>query len=183
MKMSIYNFIAKDIDGKEVSLQDFKGKVLMIVNTASKCGFTPQFEDLQKLYEQYKDKGLEILGFPCNQFMGQEPGNSEETKGFCTLTYGVTFPMFEKIDVNGELADPIFKHLTKEAAFKGFDMSNPTNKMLESLIKEKIPEFSIGDAIRWNFTKFLLDRDGNVVERFEPAVGPMEIKSYIEKLI
>ena len=181
--MSIYSFNAKDIDGKEVSLEDFKGKVLIIVNTASKCGLTPQYEGLQKLYEEYKDNGVEILGFPCNQFMGQEPGDSEETKGFCTLNYGVTFPMFEKIDVNGELAHPIFKYLTKEAAFKGFDMSNPTNKVLDPLIKEKFPEFSVGDAIRWNFTKFLLDRDGNVVERFEPAVGPMEIKSHIERLI
>jgi len=181
--MSIYSFIAKDIDGKEINIQDFKGKVLIIANTASKCGFTPQFEDLQKLYEEYKDQGLEILGFPCNQFAGQEPGNNEETKAFCKLNYGVEFPIFEKIDVNGRFAHPIFKYLTKQAPFKGFDMSNSSNKILDAIIKEKFPEFSVGDAIRWNFTKFLIDRDGNVVERFEPAFEPMDMKSYIEKLI
>lgn len=181
--MGIYSFIARNIDGEEVRTEDFKGKVLLIVNTASKCGFTPQFEDLQKLYEEYQEKGLEILGFPCNQFAEQELGSSQETKAFCQINYGVTFHMFEQIDVNGKGAHPIFKYLVKEAPFKGLDMSNISNKILDALIKEKFPQFSVGDAIRWNFTKFLIDRDGNVVERFESSVEPMDMRSSIERLL
>ena len=181
--MNIYDFTAKDIDGNLVSLQDYKGKVLIVVNTASKCGFTPQYEDLQKLYDNYKDKGVEILGFPCNQFMDQEPGTNQETKSFCSLNYGVNFPLFEKTDVNGKFAHPLFKYLVSEAPFKGFDMSNPTNKMLDAMLKDKFPEFAVGDAVKWNFTKFIIDKEANVVNRFEPATEPMDMVSTIENLL
>ena len=174
--MNIYDFTAKDIDGNLVSLQDYKGKVLIVVNTASKCGFTPQYEDLQKLYDNYKDKGVEILGFPCNQFMDQEPGTNQETKSFCSLNYGVNFPLFEKTDVNGKFAHPLFKYLVSE-------MSNPTNKMLDAMLKDKFPEFAVGDAVKWNFTKFIIDKEGNVVNRFEPATEPMDMVSTIENLL
>lgn len=178
--MNIYDFTATDIDGNVISLQDYRDQVMVIVNTASKCGFTPQFADLQKLNDRYKDKGVKILGFPCNQFMEQEPGDSVETKTFCELNYGVEFQLFEKIDVNGKFAHPIFKYLTQNAPFEGFDMSQTTNKILDAMIKEKFPSFATGDAIRWNFTKFLVDRDGNIVKRFEPAVEPMDMVSDIE---
>lgn len=181
--MNIYDFTANDIDGNLVTMQDYKGKVMLIVNTASKCGFTPQFEDLQKLYDNYHDKGFEILGFPCNQFMEQEPGDSKEIKGFCSINYGVTFPIFEKINVNGVYAHPLYKYLKENAPFKGFDLNNASNKIIDSILKEKFPEYTIGDAIRWNFTKFLIDRNGNIIERFESAVDPMDIQSYIEKLL
>lgn len=181
--MIFYDFNVKDIDGNDVSLSDYKGKILLIVNTASKCGFTPQYEDLQRLYNQYNKRGLEILAFPCNQFMEQEPGESEEIRSFCTLNYGVTFPIFEKINVNGKLAHPLYKFLKENAPFKGFDMSNSTNKILDSILKEKFPEFTIGNSVRWNFTKFLIDKNGNIVERFESAVDPMDIEPYLEKML
>ncbi|MCC5909776.1 MAG: glutathione peroxidase [Clostridiaceae bacterium] len=177
--MNIYDFTLENIHGKTVSLKDYKGKVILIVNTASKCGFTPQYEDLQKLYARYHDQGFEILGFPCSQFMEQEFSNNEEIKSFCSINYGVTFPMFKKINVNGRGAHPLYKHLKENAPFKGFDMNNSTNKILNAMIKEKFPQFSIGNEIRWNFTKFLVDQGGNIVERFESAVDPMDIESYL----
>ena len=158
-KMSLYQFKTKTLQGKEVSLKQFEGKVILIVNTASKCGFTPQYEGLEKLYENYKDQGLVILGFPCNQFGGQEPGSSEDISSFCTVNYGVTFPMFMKIDVNGEKADPLYKYL--KAALPG----------------------TLGNEIKWNFTKFLFDRKGNPVERYAPTTKPLDISKDIEKLL
>ncbi len=181
--MNVYDFIANDIDGNLVSLSDYMGKVLLIVNTASKCGFTPQYEDLQKLYDMYQAEGLEILGFPCNQFMEQEPGSNEEIKSFCSLNYGVTFPIFEKVDVNGKFAHPLFKYLKEVAPFEGLDMSHPTNKILDSLLKEKFPEFTVGNAIRWNFTKFLVNRDGTVIKRFESSVSPLDLEEEIKKFL
>ncbi len=181
--MSIYDFTVKTNKGVEKNLGDYKGKVLLIVNTASKCGFTPQFEGLQKLYKTYKDKGLEILGFPCNQFAGQEPGNNEEVQSFCKLNYGVTFQIFEKGDVRGETAQPLFKYLTEQKGFKGFDENHPITKPLMDALKNNFPEFLEGDGIKWNFTKFLIDREGNVVERFEPTTDPAAIADDIEKLL
>lgn len=177
--MNIYDFVLENMSGELVSLQDFKGKVILIVNTASKCGFTPQFEDLQKLYHKHNGQGFEILGFPCNQFMNQEFDNNEETQSFCSINYGVTFPMFKRINVNGKFADPLYKYLKENAPFKGFDMDNPEDKMLDLLIKDKFPEFTIGNEIRWNFTKFLIDKKGNIVERFESPVDPIDIEPYI----
>lgn len=157
---SIYDYTATTITGKEQPVSDFKGQVLLIVNTASKCGFTPQFKGLEKLYETYKDKGLNILGFPCNQFAGQDPGSNDEISQFCELNYGVTFPMFAKIDVNGDGTHPLFKHL-----------------------KAAAPGLLGSEAIKWNFTKFLVDRNGNVVERYAPTTEPEKMAKDIEKLL
>lgn len=181
--MSIYDFSAKKINGEEVSLADYKGKVLIIANTASKCGFTPQYKDLQKLYEKYKEEGLEILGFPCNQFDEQEPGSNTEVKTFCEINYGVTFNIFEKIEVNGHDAHPLFKYLVTQAPFKGFDKSTPMGKILYSVIREKYPENLVGDAIKWNFTKFLISRDGKYIKRFEPTTDPLDMEEDIKKLL
>ena len=181
--MSILNFNVKNIDGEQLSLEVFKGKVLIIVNTASKCGFTPQYEDLEKLYEKYKSKGFEVLGFPCNQFENQEPENNSGVKNFCTINYGVTFPLFEKTEVRGKDAHPLFKYLTLNTTFKGFDMEKPSARLLNGLLTEKYPEYLIDDSIKWNFTKFLIDRDGNIVSRFEPTFEPMDMEDSIEKLL
>ncbi|MED1467967.1 glutathione peroxidase [Bacillus salipaludis] len=158
--MAIYEFNAKTIDGAEVSLEQFRGKVLLVVNTASKCGFTPQFNELQQIYEKYKDKGFAVLGFPCNQFMNQEPANEEEIKSFCELNYGVTFPMFAKVDVNGSQAHPLFNYLASRA-----------------------PGVMGSKAIKWNFTKFLVDQTGNVHKRYAPSTKPIEIVKDIEGLL
>lgn len=181
--MSVYEFSAKTIDGEELSLEKFKGKVLIIANTASKCGFTPQYKDLQKLYEKYQDKGLEILGFPCNQFADQEPGNNAEVKNFCEINYGVSFPIFEKIEVKGQNAHPLFKHLTLNSKFEGIDQSSMSGRMLYSFLSEKFPESLIGDSIKWNFTKFLIDKNGEIVKRFESVVEPMDMEEDIKKLL
>lgn len=181
--MGIYDFTVKTNKGEEKSLADYKGKVLLIVNTASKCGFTPQFKELQELYVKYKDKGLEILGFPCNQFAGQEPGTNNEVQEFCRLNYGVTFQIFEKGDVRGDTAQPLFKYLTAEKGFKGFDENHPVAKPLMEALEKNFPEFLEGDSIKWNFTKFLVDREGNVVDRFEPTTNPSDIAKDIEKLL
>lgn len=157
--MKFYDFKAKKMNGQEVSMKEYEGKVVLVVNTASKCGFTPQFEGLEELYKEYKDKGVEILGFPCNQFANQDKGSNEEINQFCKLNYGVTFTMFQKIDVNGEDAHPLYKFLRKEA--KGL----------------------LNDKIKWNFTKFLIDSKGNVIKRYAPTVKPQAIKADIEKLL
>ncbi|MEE3452717.1 glutathione peroxidase [Dialister sp.] len=181
--MSVYDFKVTTNRGKEISLADYKGKVLLIVNTASKCGFTPQYEGLEKLYKTYKDKGLVILGFPCNQFAGQDPGTDGEIEQFCRLNYGVSFPMFKKGDVRGETAQPLFKYLTGEKGFKGFDMDHPNAEVLLNFLKKNFPEFLEGDDIKWNFTKFLIDREGKVIARFEPTKTPEALAAEIEKLL
>lgn len=181
--MSVYDFKVITNRGKEISLADYKGKVLLIVNTASKCGFTPQYEGLEKLYKTYKDKGLVILGFPCNQFAGQDPGTDGEIEQFCRLNYGVSFPMFKKGDVRGETAQPLFKYLTEEKGFKGFDMDHPNAEVLLNFLKKNFPEFLEGDDIKWNFTKFLIDREGKVIARFEPTKTPEALAAEIEKLL
>ncbi|MUK89767.1 redoxin domain-containing protein [Ornithinibacillus sp. L9] len=155
--MSVYDFSATTIDGTEKSLADYKEKVLLIVNTASECGFTPQLEGLQNLFDTYKDKGFEVLGFPCNQFGSQDPGSNEEIQSFCQKNYGVTFQMFSKVDVKGENVHPLFNYLTHEA--KGL------------LTKE----------IKWNFTKFLVDKNGQVIDRYAPQTKPETIANDIEK--
>ncbi len=181
--MSVYDFTAKTKGGADKSLADYRGKVLLIVNTASKCGFTPQFKELQELYDAYKDRGLEILGFPCNQFAGQEPGSNDEVQQFCKFNYGVTFTIFAKGDVRGETAQPLFKYLTAQKKFAGFDMNHPVGPKLLEALQTNFPEYLEGDGIKWNFTKFLIDRDGNVVARFEPTTTPKSIAADIEKLL
>ncbi|WPC44350.1 glutathione peroxidase [Clostridium sp. JS66] len=181
--MSVYDYKVIRIDGEEISLEKYKGKVLIIANTASKCGFTPQYADLEKLYNKYNKQGLEILGFPCNQFAGQEPGNNKEVKNFCQLNYGVSFPLFEKIDVRGASAHPLFKYLSEEVPFKGLNLNHPGGQILYNFLKEQFPEYLIGNSIKWNFTKFLIDREGNVVGRFEPTTEPLDMISEIEKLL
>ena len=181
--MSVYDFTVKTNKGEEKSLADYKGKVLIIVNTASKCGFTPQYKELQELYDKYKEKGLEILGFPCNQFGEQEPGTNEEVQTFCRRNYGVSFQIFEKGDVRGETAQPLFKYLTAEKKFEGFDENHPIAAKLTEALKANFPEYLEGDGIKWNFTKFLVDREGNVVKRFEPTTTPSDMAADIEKLL
>lgn len=160
MNESIFNFSCKDVNGNEKNLSQLKGKVTLVVNTASKCGFTPQYKGLEDLYQKYKEQGLEVLGFPCNQFGNQEPGSNNEIEEFCTLNYRVTFPMFSKVDVNGDSADPLFKFLT----------SNKKGLLGSSKIK-------------WNFTKFLIDKDGNPVKRFAPTTTPEQISEDIEEIL
>lgn len=181
--MNVYDFSAKSIEGKEVMLSDYRGKVLLIVNTASKCGFTPQYKDLQALYEKYAEQGFEILGFPSNQFAEQEPDSNEQVKTFCQLNFGVTFSLFAKGDVRGETAQPLFKFLTSQVPFRGFDANHPIAAKLQSVLEEKFPEILEGDSIKWNFTKFLIDRNGNVVERFEPTTLPADMEKDIQNLL
>ncbi len=159
-EMSIYDFNVTSIDGKKGTLSPYKGKVLLIVNVASKCGFTPQYKGLEALYESYHDRGLEVLGFPCNQFREQEPADEQEIKSFCTLNYGVSFPMFAKIEVNGDNAHPLYKYLKSQQ--RGFLGTK---------------------SIKWNFTKFLVDREGHVVERYGSTTKPKEIEADIKKLL
>jgi glutathione peroxidase len=159
MENTVYGFTCRDGAGRDKALEDYRGQVLLIVNTASKCGFTPQFAGLEALYQQFKDQDFTILGFPCNQFGRQDPGSNEEIQEFCQLNYGVSFPMFGKIDVNGGDADPLFKHLKDEAPGM------------------------LGGRIKWNFTKFLVNRDGEVVKRYAPTTKPEDIAADIEALL
>ena len=181
--MKVYDFNVKNIAGQEISISQYKGKLLLIVNTASKCGFTPQYDGLEKLYQKYKNRGLVILGFPSNQFLEQEPGTNDEISDFCKLNYGVTFPLFSKIDVYGENADPLFKFLSDEAKFQGFEMNKESGKKIQNVVKEHYPDNLEGNGVKWNFTKFLIGRDGTVKTRFEPTVTPEEIDPEIELLI
>ncbi len=167
---SIYDIKVKDMDGKEVSMSEYKGKVLLIVNTATKCGFTPQYEELQEIYDKFKDKGFVILDFPCNQFGEQAPGDIASIHQFCTEKYSTTFPQFDKIDVNGENESPLFAFLKSKQAFKGFGNGQQA-KFMDEMLKKKDPDYASKPDIKWNFTKFLVDANGNVVARFEPTVS------------
>ncbi len=177
--MKVYDFKMKSIKGEMIDLSEYKGKVMLIVNTASQCGFTGQYEGLEALYRKYKDEGLVILGFPCNQFLGQEPGVDGEIAEFCSVNYGVSFPMFSKIEVNGENADPLYKYLKEQAGFEGFPDKEIGDK-LTSILEENSPEFLEGDEIKWNFTKFLISRDGETIRRFESSVTPEEVEKHLE---
>jgi len=179
---TIYDFQAETNNGNTKALSDYKGKVLLVANTASKCGFTYQYEGLQKVYEEYKDKGLEVLGFPSNQFGGQEPGSDEEVAEFCQINYGVSFPLFAKTDVREETAHPVFQYLTEAAPFTGFDSSEGGQKM-DGYLRAKMPERMDDNSIKWNFTKFLINREGQVVKRYESSVNPLDIKADIEALL
>ena len=175
----IYDYKIKDAKGNVVSMEKYKGKVLLIVNTATGCGFTPQYEGLQKLYDKFKDKGLEILGFPCNQFFEQAPGSNDEIVSFCSLNYGTTFETFGKVDVNGENADELYKFLKQEAPSANEDEAS--NGLYDKLANLGFK--TSGDDIKWNFTKFLVDRNGKVVGRFAPTYEPEKLENIIEDLL
>lgn len=177
--MSVYDFTVKDREGNDVSLKNYEGKVLLIVNTATGCGFTPHYEPLEAMYKELKGSGLEILDFPCNQFADQAPGTDNEIHEFCTLKYGTDFPQFKKIDVNGESADPLFAYLGTEKPFTGFG-KGIKNKALEKFADANNKKYGDKTYIGWNFTKFLVDRQGNVIERFEPTVDMTEVKKQVE---
>ncbi len=180
---TIYDFEALTVEGEPLSLEQYKGDVLLVVNTASKCGFTPQFEDLQKLYSKYKDEGLTILGFPCNQFNAQEPGTNEEAAEFCQMNYGVEFPIFGKVDVNGTKAHPLFQYLKKTKPFEGFDETTMNGKLIKKIVADKYPEWMIGNDLKWNFTKFLVNREGEILKRYEPTAEPMDFEKDIQAIL
>ena len=180
---SVLDFTVKDRKGNDVALSEYKGKVLLIVNTATRCGFTPQYEELEALYKSYKDKGLEILDFPCNQFGNQAPGTDEEIAQFCSLNYGTEFPQFKKIEVNGPGEDPLFTFLKKEKGFEGFDLNHPIGGKLDEMMRKMDPDFDKKPDIKWNFTKFLVDQEGKVIARYEPTHDIKLIEQDIVKLL
>ena len=179
---TIYQFTAESNAGEEKNFADYRGKVLLVVNTASKCGFTPQYEGLEALYKKYGDRGFVVVGFPCDQFGHQEPGTDGEIVEFCKLNYGVTFPLMAKSDVNGENANEIFKWLYSEKPFEGFGDSD-TGKFMDGMLSRQDPDYASNPDIKWNFTKFLIDLKGRVVARFEPVVTPEQLESEIEALL
>ena len=166
---SIYDFKATDADGQEVSLADYKGKVLLIVNTATRCGFTPQYKDLEALYEKYAQDGFEILDFPCNQFGEQAPGSIKEIRQYCTANFSIRFPQFDKIEVNGPNEHPLYAFLKAQQGFDGFDTSDQLGEFMDDMLRKRDPDYDKKSDIKWNFTKFLVTRDGRVVERYEPT--------------
>ena len=179
--MSIYDFSFKAQDGKEVSMSEYKGKVLLIVNTATGCGFTPQYDELQDLYDLHQKDGFEILDFPCNQFANQAPGDDAEIHSFCTGRYGITFPQFSKIEVNGENALPLYKYLTSNTKFEGFN--GPMGLVLTPVVKKMDKDYKNNGNIKWNFTKFLIDREGNIVARYEPTTAVSKVKEKVEEVL
>ena len=176
---TVYDFKVKDRQGNEVSLSDYAGKVLLIVNTATGCGFTPHYDPLEEMYRDLKDRGFEILDFPCNQFAGQAPGSDDEIHDFCTIKFGTDFPQFAKIDVNGDSADPLFAFLAEEKPFEGFG-KGLRNAMLNKFAKANNKKFGDKAYIKWNFTKFLIDREGGVIARFEPTVDMKDVRAAVE---
>jgi glutathione peroxidase len=179
---SIFSVKMESLEGETIPLDSFRGKVILIVNTASKCGFTPQYAGLQKLYDKYKDQGLVILGFPCNQFFGQEPGTAKEIRSTCLRNYGVTFPMFAKIDVNGKDEAPLYTYLKEKAPFAGYS-DKKTGEMLDNIHKKNKTGYDEGNNIRWNFTKFLISKDEKTIKRYEPMVKPEEMEKDIETML
>lgn len=183
MAQNVYDFTVLDRRGKEVSLSEYKGKVLLIVNTATRCGFTPQYEALEAMYKDYKDQGLEILDFPCNQFGQQAPGTEEEIHEFCTLNFGTEFPQFKKIEVNGENESSLFTYLKAQKTFEGFDLNDKLGKLLDEMLLKADPDYAKKSDIKWNFTKFLVDKEGNVVKRFEPTHDMKLVEEEVKKLL
>ena len=179
----IYDYAIKDTDGKEVSLSNFKGKVMLIVNTATGCGFTPQYKQLEEMYEKYHDKGLEIIDIPCNQFGGQAPGTDDEIHEFCTLNYDTKFEQYKKSDVNGENALPLYKYLKSEKGFEGFNPENKLTPILEDMLGKKDPDYAKSPDIKWNFTKFVVSKNGEVKKRFEPTADMNDVEKYVESML
>ena len=179
---SIYDFVIKDMNGNEVSLEQYRGKVLLIVNTATGCGFTPHYEPLEAMYKEFKDKGFEILDFPCNQFANQAPESTGDIHNFCTMKFGTEFTQFDKIDVNGKNAQPLFVFLANEKPFEGFG-KGLKNMALNQFAKLNNKKFGEMAYIKWNFTKFLIDREGNVVERFEPTEDMKLVRDKVKNIL
>ena len=182
-KKNVYQFSLTDGEGRSVSLKEFKGRAMLIVNTATKCGFTPQYKDLETLYEQYHAKGLEIIDLPCNQFGQQAPGSLDEIRQFCTATYGTQFPQWAKVEVNGPGEIPLYTWLKVQKGFGGFDLTNPTGKFLDEMFRKQDANYDKSADIKWNFTKFLIDRKGRVVARFEPTATAEEIEEAVKKIL
>ena len=180
---TVYDYSVKDRKGNSVSLKSYANEVLLIVNTATKCGFTPQYEELEKLYEKYHSEGFEVLDFPCNQFGQQAPGTDDSIHSFCKLTYGTEFPRFKKVKVNGEDADPLFQFLTEQKGFAGWDMEHPIAHILDQMLTEADPDYKTKSDIKWNFTKFLINKKGQVVARFEPTAKIEEVEAQIVALL
>lgn len=177
--MNLYDFKVMTRKGEEVSLDEYKGKVVLVVNTATGCGFTPQYTDLQKIYDELHDEGFEILDFPCNQFGNQAPEGDEEIHTFCTGRFGIKFPQFAKVDVNGENAIPLFKWITENTKFEGFD--GPAKLVLSPIVKKMDKDYKENGNIKWNFTKILINREGEIVGRFEPTASMDDLKEAIKK--
>lgn len=179
--MNVYDFTVKAQDGSDVELKKFEGKALLIVNTATGCGFTPQYEELQNIYEELHDAGLEILDFPCNQFANQAPGEDAEIHDFCTGRYGITFEQYSKIDVNGENAIPLYKYITENTKFQGFD--GPMKLLLSPIVKKMDKDYKNNGNIKWNFTKILVNKSGDIVARFEPTASLDKVKEAIKEVL
>ena len=180
---TVYDFTVKDRKGGDISLKAFANEVLLIVNTATKCGFTPTYDELEATYKKYHSQGFEVLDFPCNQFGQQAPGTDAQIHEFCQLTYGVDFPQFKKVKVNGPDASPLFLFLQQQKGFAGFDMEHPIAPILDKMLSEADPDYKENPDIKWNFTKFLINKQGQVVARFEPTAPITEIEKSIEALL
>jgi glutathione peroxidase len=180
--MSLYDFTVKSQEGTDVDLSDYKGKVVLVVNTATGCGFTPQYKELQDIYAEFNQQGLEILDFPCNQFGGQAPGSDEEINSFCIGRFGITFPQFSKVDVNGENAIPLYKWITENTKFDGFGLT-PGGIKLSGVAKTMDKDYKHNGNIKWNFTKILIDKKGEIVARFEPTMDLKKVKEKIKETL
>ena len=180
---TVYDFSVKDRKGKNVSLKEYANEVLLIVNTATKCGFTPQYEELEKLYEKYHAQGFEVLDFPCNQFGAQAPGTDESIHQFCKLNYGTEFPRFKKVKVNGADAEPLYVFLKEQKTFAGFNPEHELTPVLEEILSKEAPDYKETSDIKWNFTKFLVNKRGQVIARFEPTESISNIAKQIEELL
>lgn len=180
--MSFYDYSVTTPRGEEISMKDYAGKVVMVVNTATGCGFTPHYKDIEEMYEKYHDQGFEVIDVPCNQFKGQAPGTDEEIHEFCQLHYNTKFPQMKKSDVNGENAIPLFKYLKSQKGFEGFG-KNPAGLLMSGLLKTIDKDYKNNSEIKWNFTKFIVDREGNVVARFEPTADMKKVDQFVASLI
>jgi len=180
--MSFYDLSVTAANGSEVSMKDYEGKVVLVVNTATGCGFTPHYKDIEAMYERFHDKGFEVIDVPCNQFAGQTPGTDDEIHEFCTLKYHTQFPQMKKADVNGETAIPLFKFLKSQKGFEGFGRG-PKALAMSALLSKIDKDYKNNSEIKWNFTKFVIDREGNVVARFEPTAKMDKIAEFVEKLL
>ena len=180
--MGFYDYTVPDAEGNDFSLDNYKGKVVLVVNTATGCGFTPQYKDIEDMYEAFHDKGFEVLDIPCNQFAGQAPGTDEEIHEFCTLKYNTQFPQMKKSDVNGENALPLYKFLKEQKGFEGFG-KGPSALAMNVMLRKIDKDFKNNPDIKWNFTKFVINRQGDVVARFEPTEAMESVKTFIEDLI